>query len=88
MKSYEKFGLLIKGISKTVKNKRKEQKQGFLGMLLGALDASFSGNLLTGKGATATSQDITCLDVVQVKLIKEKLELARIFNVTSPFNTF
>ena len=26
MKSYEKFGLLIKGISKTVKNKRKEQK--------------------------------------------------------------
>ena len=57
-------------------------------MLLGALDASLSRNLLTGKGAIEMSQDVTCLDVVQLKLIKKKLELARIFNVASPFNTF
>ena len=57
-------------------------------MLLGVLSASLSRNLLTGKGAIAMSQDVTCLDVVQLKLIKEKLELARIFNVTLPFITF
>ena len=38
-------------------------------MLLGALDASLSRNLLTGKGAIEMSQDVTCLDVVQLKLI-------------------
>ena len=68
--------------------KQKNKKQGFPGRLLGALSASLSGNLLIGKGAIAMSQDITCLDVVQLKLIKEKLELARIFNVTLPFITF
>ena len=41
-------------------------------MLLGVLSASLSRNLLTGKGAIAMSQDVTCLDVVQLKLIKEK----------------
>ena len=49
--------------------KQKNQKRGFLGMLLGALDASLSRNLLTGKGAIEMSQDVTCLDVVQLKLI-------------------
>ena len=68
--------------------KQKNKKQGFPGRLLGVLSASLSGNLLIGKGAIAMSQDITCLDVVQLKLIKEKLELARIFNVTLPFITF
>ena len=34
VKSLEKFGLLIKGGSKTIKNEAKEQKRGFLGVLL------------------------------------------------------
>ena len=50
IKSLEKSGLLIKGVSKTIKNEVKEQKGGFLGMLLGILGASLLGNLLTGKG--------------------------------------
>ena len=37
--SFEKFGLFIKSISETIKNKPKEQKGGFLGMLLGTLGA-------------------------------------------------
>ena len=41
---------LIKGVTKTIKNETKEQKGGFLGMLLGTLGASLLGNLLTGKG--------------------------------------
>ena len=39
----------IKGVSKTIKNEAKEQKGGFLGMLLGTLGGSLLGNLLTGK---------------------------------------
>ena len=34
VKSLEDSGLLIKGISETIKNEAKEQKGGFLGMLL------------------------------------------------------
>ena len=56
VKSLEESGILIKGVSETIKNEAKEQKGGFLGMLLGALGASLWGNLLTCKGAIATSQ--------------------------------
>ena len=40
VKSLEESGLLIKGFSETFKNEVKEQKGGFLGMLLGTLGAS------------------------------------------------
>ena len=50
VKSLEEFGLLIKGISKTIKNEAKEQKGEFFGILLSTLGASLLGNLLTGKG--------------------------------------
>ena len=48
VKFLEKSGLLIKGVSETIKNEAKEQKEGFLCMLLGALGTSLLGNLLTG----------------------------------------
>ena len=47
--SLEESGLLIKCVSETIKNEAKEQKRGFLGMLLGTLGASLLGNLLTIK---------------------------------------
>ena len=50
VKSLEDSGLLLKGVSKTIQNEAKEQKGGFLSMLLGTLGASLLGNLLTGKG--------------------------------------
>ena len=56
IKSLEESGLLIKGVHETIKNEAKEQKGGFLGMLLGTLGASLLGNLLTSKGAIAMSQ--------------------------------
>ena len=40
---------LLKGVTKAIKNETKEQKGGFLSMLLGTLGASLLGNLLTGK---------------------------------------
>ena len=50
VKSLEDSGLLLKGVNETVQNEVKEQKGGFLSMLLGTLGASLLGNLLTGKG--------------------------------------
>ena len=55
VKSLEDSGLLIKGVSETIQNVAKEQKGGFLGMLLGTLGASLLGNLLNVKGVIATS---------------------------------
>ena len=42
--------ILLKGITKIIENETKEQKGGFLGMLLDTLGASLLGNMLTGKG--------------------------------------
>ena len=50
VKSLEDSGLLLKGVTETVQNEVKEQKGGFLSMLLGTLGASLLGNLLTGQG--------------------------------------
>ena len=51
-KSLEDSGLLLKGVPETVQNEVKEQKGGFLSILLGTLGASLLGDLLIGKGAT------------------------------------
>ena len=45
----ENPGILLKGVSKTIENKTKEQRGGFLSMLLGTLGGSLLGNLLTGR---------------------------------------
>ena len=50
VKSLEDSGLLLKGVTETVQNEVKEQKGGFISMLLGTLGATLLGNLLTGKG--------------------------------------
>ena len=49
-KSFEDSGILLKGVSETIKNEAKEQNGGFLSMLLGTLGASLLGDLLKGKG--------------------------------------
>ena len=48
IKALENSGILLKGVSKAIKNETKEQKGGFLSLLLGTLGASLLGNLLTG----------------------------------------
>ena len=40
--------ILLKGVTKTIENETKEQRGGFLSMLLGTLGASLLGNLLNG----------------------------------------
>ena len=56
VKSLEDSGLLLKGVSETIQNEAKEQKGIFLSMLLGTLNASLLGNILTGKEAIAKSK--------------------------------
>ena len=50
VQALEDSNILLKGITKMIKNKIKEQKGGFLSMLLGTLGASLLGNLLAGEG--------------------------------------
>ena len=49
IEALENSGILLKGVTKTIENETKEQRGGFLSMLLGTLGASFLGNLLTGR---------------------------------------
>ena len=48
IEALENSGILLKGVTKTIENETKEQRGGFLGMLLGTLGAILLGNLLTG----------------------------------------
>ena len=48
IKALENSGILLRGVSKAIKNETKEQKGGYFSMLLGTLGASLLGNILTG----------------------------------------
>ena len=50
VQALEDYNILLKWVTKTTKDETKEQKGGFLSMLLGTLGASLLRNLLTGKG--------------------------------------
>ena len=50
VQALEDSNILLKGVTKRIKNEAKEQKEGFLSMLLGTLGASLLGNILAGKG--------------------------------------
>ena len=41
---------MLKGVTEAVQNEVKEQRGGFLSMILGTLGVSLLGNLLTGQG--------------------------------------
>ena len=59
IEALENCDILLKGVSKTIKNETKEQRGGFLSMLLGTFGASLLGNLLTGgKGITRAGNGI------------------------------
>ena len=56
VKSLEDSGLLLNGVTESVINEVKEQRGGFLSMLLVTLGASLLGNLLTGQGINKKRQ--------------------------------
>ena len=58
VQALEDSNILLEGVTNTIKNETKEQKGGFLSMLLGTLRASLLENSLSGKGiARAGSSD-------------------------------
>ena len=58
VKSLKDSDLLFKGVTETVQNETKEQIGGFLSMLLGTLDASLLGNILSGWGVNEKGKGI------------------------------
>ena len=71
VQALEDSNILLKGVTKTIKNETKEQKGRFLSMLLGTLCASLLGNLLTGKGIVRLVMVVSC--PLLCKIIKEKV---------------
>ena len=58
VQALEDSNILLKGVTKTIKNETKEQRGGFLSMLLVTLGASLLGNLLSGKGTIRAGEGI------------------------------
>ena len=50
VQALEDSNILLKGVTKTIKNEAKEKKVGFLSKLFGTLGASVLGNILAEKG--------------------------------------
>ena len=57
VQALEDSNILLKWVSKTIKNETKKQKGGFLSMLLGTLGTSLLGNLLSGKGIVRSGSE-------------------------------
>ena len=61
VKSLENSGVLLKGVSETIQHKAKEQREGFLSVLLGTLGASLLGDVLSkglcGKGVIRAGEE-------------------------------
>ena len=58
VKFLEDSGLLLKGVSEAIQNEVKEQKRGFLSMLLSTLVASLLRNMLAGKGINRAGEGV------------------------------
>ena len=59
IEALENSGILLKEVTKTIENDTKEQRGGFLSMLLGTLGATLLGNLLTsGKGIVRAGEGV------------------------------
>ena len=78
VQTLEDSNILLKGVTKTIKNETKEQKGGFLSMLLSILGASLLGNLLTGKGTIRAGKGIVRAGYGST--IKKSLNSATFFN--------
>ena len=58
-KSLEDSSILLKVVSKSIDNETKKQRGGFLGMLLGTLGATLSGNNLAGKDVIRVALNVS-----------------------------
>ena len=87
----EDSNILLKRVTKTIKNETKEQKRGFLSMFLSTLGASLLVNILAGKGmvrAGSGRQYFNSSTLYGNKKGKGIMKKNRIFNAASSFNKF
>ena len=83
VKYLEDSDLLLEGVSKRIENEAKEQRGGFLSMLLGMLGASLLEDILTGRGINRAEEGVIRAGYGK----KDKIILKKwIFNVASSFN--
>ena len=78
-KSLGDSGFLLKRVSETIHNKVKEQKQGFLSMLLGTLGASLLGSMFSVKGIYRAGNE-RGRELVMYDFLELVMYLKRIFN--------
>ena len=58
VQALEESNILLKGVTKTIKNETKEQNGRFFSMLFGTLEASLLGNVLSEKVTVRTAEGI------------------------------
>ena len=82
IEALENSGILLKGVTKTIENETKEQRGGFLSMLLGILGAILLGNLLTGgKGIARAGEGV----IRAGEGVKKKAKFAVTFSSINKF---
>ena len=82
IQALEDSNILLKGVTKTIKNETKEQKGRFLSMLLGILGANSFVNLLTWKGILRAGSE----NKKGKGIVRAGTEKNGTFNATSSFN--
>ena len=65
VQALENSNILLKGVTKTIENETKKQKERFLSTLLDTLGASLLGNLLAGKGIVR-EQILKCKSIIKM----------------------
>ena len=80
VQALEDSNILLKGVTKTIKNETKEHKGSFLSMLLATLGSSMLGNLLSGKRTARAGEGIVRAGYGS--------SIKKSFNSTTSFNKF
>ena len=89
IEAVENSGILLKGVSKTIENETKEQRRGFLSMLLGTLGATLLGNLLTGgKGMMRAGEGIVRAGDGIVRAGEGSKKTPKFTSTISPINKY
>ena len=85
VKSLEDSGVLLKGVSETIQHEAKEQRGGFLSMLLGTLGASLLGDVLS-KGLSSRGVIRAAEGLIRAGYGSKRSSLKNFDSYATPFN--
>ena len=86
VKFLEDSGLLLQGVSKTIKDETKEQKGGLLSILLDTLGSSLLGNMVAGKGVMRAGERIATVGYGSKRSSLKDLQFKEIFDSITSFS--